>query len=88
MEDLWLHSNLLEKLPSNLFDNLHYLQRLYIDDNKLTEFQVRRKSIFVRAMSQIANITKKVLKKEDYLNLYKDFDTLKDHNKEKILNLN
>ena len=27
-------------------------------------------------MSQIANFTKKVLKKEDYLNLYKDFDTL------------
>ena len=30
----------------------------------------------IRAMSQIANFTKKVLKKEDYLNLYKDFDTL------------
>ena len=27
-------------------------------------------------MAQIANFTKKVLKKEDYLNLYKDFDTL------------
>ena len=27
-------------------------------------------------MTQIANFTKKVLKKEDYLNLYKDFDTL------------
>lgn len=30
----------------------------------------------IRAMSLIANFTKKVLKKEDYLNLYKDFDTL------------
>ena len=29
-----------------------------------------------RAMSQVANFTKRVLKKEDYLNLYKDFDTL------------
>jgi hypothetical protein len=27
-------------------------------------------------MTQVANFTKKVLKKEDYLNLYKDFDTL------------
>ena len=27
-------------------------------------------------MSQMANFTKKMLKKEDYLNLYKDFDTL------------
>ena len=27
-------------------------------------------------MTQIANFSKKVLKKEDYLNLYKDFDTL------------
>ena len=30
----------------------------------------------IRALTQIANFTKKVLKKEDYLNLYKDFDTL------------
>ena len=29
-----------------------------------------------RALSQVANFTKRVLKKEDYLNLYKDFDTL------------
>jgi hypothetical protein len=27
-------------------------------------------------MSQVANFTKKILKKEDYLNLFKDFDTL------------
>uniref|UniRef100_A0A7S3IMR1 Uncharacterized protein n=1 Tax=Strombidium inclinatum TaxID=197538 RepID=A0A7S3IMR1_9SPIT len=30
----------------------------------------------VKAMTQMANFTKKVLKKEDYLNLYKDFYTL------------
>ena len=30
----------------------------------------------IRSMTQIANFTKEVLKKEDYLNLYKDFDTL------------
>jgi hypothetical protein len=27
-------------------------------------------------MNQVANFTKKTLKKEDFLNLYKDFDTL------------
>ena len=27
-------------------------------------------------MTQIANFTRKILRKEDYLNLYKDFDTL------------
>ena len=35
-----------------------------------------RQCNLIRSMSQIANFTKKVLKKEDYLNLYKDFDTL------------
>ena len=40
------------------------------------EGQPAKQCNLIRAMSQIANFTKKVLKKEDYLNLYKDFDTL------------
>lgn len=31
---------------------------------------------WVKSLAQIANYTKKVLKKEDFLNIYKDFDTL------------
>jgi len=35
-----------------------------------------RQTSFIQSMTQVANFTRKVLKKEDYLNLYKDFDTL------------
>ena len=49
----------------------YYSQKLEEDGN-----QPSRQTSFIKSMTQIANFTKKVLKKEDYLNLYKDFDTL------------
>ena len=33
-------------------------------------------SSMIRSLTQVANFTQKQLRKEDYSNLYKDFDTL------------
>jgi len=49
---------------------------LEFHDQNQNEQQLPRQVGWVKSLTQIANFTKKVLKKEDYLNLFKDFDTL------------
>ena len=51
---------------------LNYYTKSTEDDETIPSKQTS----FIQSMTQVANFTKKVLKKEDYLNLYKDFDTL------------